>query len=63
MKKKTVGAKKYAAKALQRSASSWNGAFKMLQLLSRSDVNEDSGIGQVIPSFQALEILSSSGKI
>lgn len=50
-------------KALQRSASSWSGAFKLLQLLSRADVNEDSGIGAVVPNFYALELMSQSGKI
>lgn len=50
-------------KALQRSASSWNGAFKVLQLLSRADVNEDSGIAQVVANFYALELMSQSGKI
>lgn len=50
-------------KALQRSASSWNGAFKVLQLLSRADVNENSGIGQVVANFYALELMSQSGKI
>lgn len=50
-------------KALQRSASSWNGAYRLLQLLSRADVNEDSGVGAVVANFYALELLSQGGKI
>lgn len=63
MKLKTKKRMSYKSKALQRSGSSWNGMFKVLQLLARSDVNEYSGIRQVVPSFQALEILAESGKI
>lgn len=63
MKLKTKKRLSYKSKALQRSASSWSGMYKILQLLARSDVNEYSGIRQVVPSFQALEILAESGKI
>lgn len=63
MKLKTKKRLARKGKALQRSASSWSGAYKMLQLLATTDVNEYSGIRQVVPSFQALEILAESGKI
>lgn len=63
MKMKTKKRLARKGKALQRSASSWSGAYKMLQLLATADVNEYSGIRQVVPSFQALEILAESGKI
>lgn len=63
MKLKTKKRLSRKGKALQRSASSWSGAYKVLQLLSRADVNEDSGIGQVVANFYALELLSQSGKI
>lgn len=63
MKLKTKKRLSRRGKALQRSGSSWNGAFKVLQLLSRADVNEDSGIGQVVANFYALELLGQSGKI
>lgn len=63
MKLKTKKRLARKGKALQRSASSWSGMYKVLQLLSRADVNEDSGIGQVVANFYALELLSQSGKI
>lgn len=63
MKLKTKKRLARKGKALQRSGSSWNGMYKILQLLARSDVNECSGIRQVVPSFQALEIIAETGKI
>lgn len=63
MKLKTKKRLSRKGKALQRSGSSWNGAFKLLQLLSRADVNENSGIAQVVANFYALELMSQSGKI
>lgn len=63
MKLKTKKRLSRKGKTLQRSASSWSGTYKVLQLLSRADVNEDSGIGQVVANFYALELLSQGGKI
>ena len=63
MELKTKKRMSYKSKALQRSASSWSGMYKILQLLATADVNEYSGIRQVVPSFQALEIIAETGKI
>ena len=63
MELKTKKRMSYKSKALQRSASSWSGMYKILQLLATGDVNEYSGIRQVVPSFQALEIIAETGKI
>ncbi len=65
MKKQTVGSKKHQASSLQRSANSWNGAYKLLQLLEKAEVNADGEyeISTPIATFESLDLLSVSGKI
>lgn len=65
MKLKTKKKLSYKGKALQRSASSWGGAYKMLQLLQRADINTEGEyqVSSVVACFDALDLLSTSGKI
>jgi hypothetical protein len=65
MRKQTNGSKKHQQSALQRSGSSWNGAYKLLQLLEKAEVNADGEyeISTPIAAFESLDLLSVSGKI
>ena len=55
MKTKTKKRISYKSKALARSAQSWSGAYKMLQLLQRA---ECENVSSVVASIDALDILS-----
>ena len=64
MSKKTKNKASHQSKSLVRSASSWGGAFKMLSLLSRSEVGyTEHDVSPVVASFAALDLLSDGGKI
>ncbi|MNR50093.1 hypothetical protein D3C85_1695620 [compost metagenome] len=58
MQKKTIRKNKFKAKALVRSASVKNGVNKLLNLLSRADVNE---VSSVVNTPQAVDIVLLKG--
>jgi hypothetical protein len=65
MQTKTKKRISYKAKTLARSASSYAGMFKVLQLVARAEPN---GVGEyevssVIANNTALQIVAQSGKI
>lgn len=65
MQTKTKKRLSYKSKALVRSASSYGGMFKMLQLVARAEPNVDGEhkVSSVIASDAALQIIAQSGKI
>lgn len=65
MQTKTKKRQAYKSKTLERSASSYGGMFKVLQLVARAEPNVDGeySISSVTANDDALKIIASSGKI
>lgn len=55
MKQRTIKRNKYKSSALERSASSWIGAKKILSLVSRADCEN---VSSVVVNDVAVDILS-----
>lgn len=65
MQTKTRKRLSYKSKALERSASSYGGMLKVLQLVARAEPNVDGeySVSSVIANNDALQIIASTGKI